>query len=96
MPFARFTFQGDCFDDALDRPVQFNANGANVLNIEFAAIKPNAVTVSRELDAVEPVSAFEPGIARLLARFDAPKFREYTGRDHPSSGLEGLRGCHWL
>jgi hypothetical protein len=43
---------------------------ADVLDAEFAIDQLDPIAVGGELDRVEAIPAFEPGIPRLLARLD--------------------------
>jgi hypothetical protein len=65
----------DCngLDLAFQVPVQLDPDASDVLDIEFAVLQSDAVTVGRERDRIEAIPAFEPGESWRVSCFDTAK-----------------------
>lgn len=64
------------FDFAFQVPVQLNSDAANILDVELAVLNPDTITVRRERNRVEAVTALEPWESRLvITGFDSPEER---------------------
>ena len=72
-PFIGFTLERKRLDFALNRPVQFNSDDADVLHAQPVISQSGPVAVTREGERIEPVSRFKPWVTRLFTSFNPAK-----------------------
>lgn len=87
VPFARVLFEREGFDLALGRPVQLDADRADMLHSEPITIEPDAIAMRREEDRRVATTRLEPGIARSLAQLDTPEEVLVCGVEAAKRGL---------
>jgi hypothetical protein len=85
IPFTAFTFDGDCFNLATNRAVQFDFDLSDTLNAKHVVVQLDAVPVTRERDAIKTTARFESRISRFLTTLHTTKERlvglVYTAKD---------------
>ena len=63
----------NCFDLAFKRSVEFYSNAADILNIKFPRLEPDAITVGRKGNRIKTVPAFKSRKSRLVTRAQTTK-----------------------
>jgi len=75
VPFATLPLDCDCLDLPFQGTVQLDFDLAHIHNVKLIAMKANpiVISISRESNRIESISAFKSGVARFLARFNSAK-----------------------
>ncbi len=68
-PLARFPFQGERLYFPFDESMQLDTNRADVLNTKAISDQTDTISVGREFNTIEEVTALESWVARLATSF---------------------------